>query len=434
MLEFGKVKSVAFRSIGCRTNQEELAVLKCQFMELGYKIADECGDADIVIVNTCAVTALTEVKTRKIIKTIRAQAPCAKILVTGCMVQNKPGQFENFAGINWVVGNTLKNKIPSIVQNSPEGVYHCSFDEMREKSNSVQMPAKKIYFGGKTRFPVKIQEGCDFGCAYCIVPSVRGPSRSYDLEQVLGACSDAIDVGYKEIVLTGTHIGQFRHGLVNLINKILMKKGDFRIRLSSLDPRDLNRELLDSLGDERVCKHLHLSLQSLSEPVLEGMNRPYSSVSKLLELLNEFREKYPHAGFGADLIVGFPGETDEMFETTLKRADELRLSYAHVFRFSPREGTRAVELPNQVDEKTKLMRSAMLREVIEKNRALFIKNMHNIRERIIVESENPCRGLTSNYLHVEIPEHCEQKNSWLEITVLPQTRGRFVEARVASEL
>ncbi|NLW31243.1 MAG: tRNA (N(6)-L-threonylcarbamoyladenosine(37)-C(2))-methylthiotransferase MtaB [Fibrobacter sp.] len=434
MSEKLKAGSVAVRSIGCRTNQEEMTALKYQLQDQGYNVVENCADADIVVVNTCTVTAFTEVKTKRMIKKIHQQAPLAKIMVTGCMAQNKPDEFKTIQGINWIVGNTFKNRITSIVQNSSKGVYHCEFDENWKDSQPEQILIKKIHPGGKTRFPVKIQEGCDFGCAYCIVPSVRGPSRSYHMDQIIKVCYNAVDAGYKEIVITGTHIGQFRYGLVNLIRKILEKKGDFRIRLSSLDPRDLSSELLELISDnERVCDHLHVSLQSLSTQVLKRMERPYDSVSDLVGLLNEFREKCPHGGLGADLIAGFPGETDKMFDTTLKRVSDLNLSYAHVFRFSARPGTKACNMSDQIDEKTKSMRSSLLREAIEKSRALFIRNMKNVKKRIIVESEKPCRGLTSNYIHVEIPDYGKEKNSWLDVNVLPQTCGRLFTARVASE-
>lgn len=434
MSEICKTESVAVRSIGCRTNQEEMTVLKYQLQDQGYSIVEDCADADIVIVNTCTVTALTEVKTKKILRKIWQQAPFAKIMVTGCMAQNKPDGFRALPGVSWIVGNTYKNKIVKILQKSSDGTFHCEFDKTEADLHLEQFPVREIRMGGKTRFPVKIQEGCNFNCAYCIVPYVRGPSRSADIEQVLNVCYSAVDADYKEIILTGTHIGQFRFGLVNLIRKILEKKGDFRIRLSSLDPRDINWELLDLIGNnERVCDHLHVSLQSLSEQVLKRMDRSYESVSDLIKMLKDFRKEYPHAGLGADLITGFPGETDEMFETTLKRVCDLNLSYAHVFRFSGRPGTKAFNLSDKIDETTKSRRSFLLRQAVENSRSLFIKNLTDVKKRIIVESEKPCRGLTSNYIHVEIPDYSKEKNSWLDVTVNPQTKSRYCEARVVSE-
>jgi len=314
------------------------------------------------------------------------------------------------------------------------GVFHSSFEKAPEGSlqlndhNVVVPSAKRIL--AKTRFPVKIQEGCDFRCSYCVVPALRGPSRSAMANTTIDICKQAVDAGYKELVLTGTHIGQYGNGqgdsLVSLLQSIVAIKGDFRVRLSSLDPRDLSDELLSMIGsNEHLCDHLHVSVQSLSNDVLEKMNRPYEDLDVLIERLVNFRKQFPLAGLGADLIVGFPGETDDNIFETIDNVKKIGFSYAHIFRYSLRPGTAAAVFPEQVTETEKSRRAELVRNVIDESRKSFLQRMHGVQKKIIVESKFPVRGLTSNYLHVEIPELRGERNTWLDISVTGSGSGRF---------
>lgn len=422
---------VAIKSVGCRTNQEEMATLRFQLENEGFEIIDSFEDADFVIVNSCAVTAGTESKTRRLLSTIASASANVKILVTGCLAQQKPDELKAIPNVHWVVGNTHKNDILSIMQNE-QGVFHSSFDSLEMDLlplDTVDTNALNVT-GTKTRFPIKIQEGCDFRCSYCIVPTLRGPSRSAHEGAVVNLFKKAVDAGYKEIVLTGTHIGQYGKGhdetIVNLLRRMLTFDGDFRIRLTSLDPRDLSDELLELLvSSDRLCDHLHVSLQSLSDEVLERMNRPYENLDEILNRLIAFRKMLPNAGIGVDLIVGHPGESETNFYETIDNVQKIGFSYAHIFRYSMRPGTAAAILPEQVTEAEKTSRSIILRDVIDGARTAFLKKMHGITKRIIVESEQPVRGLTSNYLHVEIPDFKALRNSWLDVSVSGIVQGRY---------
>jgi threonylcarbamoyladenosine tRNA methylthiotransferase MtaB len=424
-------KYVAIKSVGCRTNQEEMATLRFQLENEGFEVIDSVEDANFVIINSCAVTAGTESKTRKLLSTIAAVSANAKILVTGCLAQQKPDELKAIPNVHWVVGNTRKNDILSIIQNE-QGVFHSSFDSLEKDLlplDNVDVNALGVT-GTKTRFPIKIQEGCDFRCSYCIVPTLRGPSRSAHETAVVNLFKKAVDAGYKEIVLTGTHIGQYGKGheetIVNLLRNMLAYEGDFRIRLTSLDPRDLSDELLELLvSNNRLCDHLHISLQSLSDEVLERMNRPYENLEEIMNRLITFRKMLPNAGIGVDLIVGHPGESEENFYETIDNVQKIGFSYAHIFRYSMRPGTAAAILPEQVTEAEKTSRSIILRDVIEGGRSAFLKKMHGITKRIIVESEQPVRGLTSNYLHVEIPDFKALRNTWLDVLVSGNVQGRY---------
>lgn len=426
-------KNVAVKSIGCRTNQEEMNSLRFKLQNCGYKIVEDLERADIIIVNTCTVTSSTESKTNRFLSAISVKYPNAKILLTGCLAQQKPEELKKVSStVQWVVGNTRKDDIPQIIS-MQEGIYHEPFNNEQvsqfPQTLPVATPAEKEA-GFRTRFPIKIQEGCNFRCTYCIVPSVRGPSRSLNIDNVLKVCKTAIDSGYKELVLTGTHIGQFgkteNYSLEQLLHKIVQIEGDFRVRLSSLDPRDLSEEILQLVGSNpKICDHLHVSAQSFSEAVLNNMGRPFNQVNSFVGMLRRFRERFPSAGLGADLIVGFPGETEDDFLKTMEYAESIEFSYAHVFRYSARPGTPSCNFDRQIPETLKTERSDRLRTLIEKSRIAFLKKNNTVFKKIIVESEYPVRGLTSNYLHVEIPGFRKQCNSWLDVFITDQRNGRF---------
>jgi threonylcarbamoyladenosine tRNA methylthiotransferase MtaB len=422
-------KKFAIKSIGCRTNQEEMVTLRIQLEKNGYAYIDSVHDADYIVVNSCAVTASTESKTRRLLSALSSSAPLAKILITGCLAQQKPTELKLLRNVHWVVGNTFKNDIVSIIEHD-DGVFHDSFtNTVSTLDLDTSEIASPFDENGKTRFPLKIQEGCNFRCSYCIVPSLRGPSRSVAFGSVLELCKKAVAAGYKELVFTGTHIGQFGtddFGLERLLNEICRLDGDFRVRLSSLDPRDVSDELLDLIiNNEKICDHLHISFQSMSPKVLGLMKRPYELLSVMVQRLKDFRKALPAAGIGADFIVGHPGETDTDFQDSLDTVRQIEFSYAHIFRYSIRPGTDAAVMPNQVAECVKTSRSGILQTVIDESRNGFLKKIDGITKKIIVESENPVRGLTSNYIHVEIPLCKAGRNEWLTVRLKPSTQGRY---------
>jgi threonylcarbamoyladenosine tRNA methylthiotransferase MtaB len=422
--------SVAFRSIGCRTNQEELFALKADFAARGCRIVEEFEDADVIVVNTCSVTSLTESKVGRFIRSLARIAPNARILVAGCFAQQHGEAILEFPGVQWVVGNGDKRRIPSIVFDGGGGAYLSDVNGggavFWESGDSIPKPG----ISGRTRFLLKIQEGCDFQCAYCIVPSLRGASRSAPRSQLLDSFKSAVDAGYREIVLTGTHIGQYSDdggGLESLLEGFLKVNGDYRIRLSSIDPRDLTDGIIALAGEEsRVCDHLHVSVQSLCADVLRSMDRPHDLLDELVQRLYTFRQKYPTAALGADFVVGHPGETERMFETTLRGAEQAGFTYAHIFRYSARKGTKAAQMPGQIRESVKKARSGVLKEVVQKSREKFLSLLFNSAPLyIIVESEYPARGVSGNYIKVEIPGLRAPQNSRLRVTLTGEVREEY---------
>ena len=387
--------SVAFKAIGCRTNQQELSDLGAEFVRRGFVVEPRVEHADVVIVNTCCVTARTEATTRRAIRALSRRAPAARMLITGCMAQNNPHAFDGITGVEWVVGNASKHTIPSIVH-GPSRLVHEPF-----AASPLPLPPPPVITASRTRYALKIQEGCDFACAYCIVPTVRGPSRSLCADAVAEHCRRALDAGFRELVVGGTHIGQYngcKEGLVGLLELLCNLEGDFRIRLSSLDPRELTPSLCALLACEsRIADHCHISVQSLSPEVLTAMGRAFD-LQRLYEMSARIRSSRPHFCLGADFIVGFPGESPSLFQQTISAVEELDFSYGHVFRFSPRPGTPAASFSDQIAESEKTRRSLRLRSLLADRTDFFCKRCRGSTQRVIIEKGEPAQGISSNYL------------------------------------
>jgi threonylcarbamoyladenosine tRNA methylthiotransferase MtaB len=427
--------AVLLKSIGCRTNQEEMASLGSLLARQGNRIVDKLEDADVVVVNSCFVTSSAEAKTRRLIQAISRARPQAKICVTGCLAQHSPLETKRRLPATWVVGNTLKDKIPGILADGSGGVFHEDFGAAPGGRLVLADAGPCSAFSGRTRFFLKIQEGCGFRCSYCVVPFVRGPSTSAPFAQVKAACAAAVKAGFKEIVLTGTHIGQYQDGqqttLTDLVAALAGADGDLRIRLSSLDPRDLSDRLLEMVATHpKLCRHLHVSVQSLSAAVLKAMNRPFSDLDGFIHRLSAFRTRYPRVGLGGDFIVGFPSETGEHFDDTCAAVSAVGFSYGHVFRYSRRPGTAAASLSGQVDGTEKNGRSARLRTILDKCNKAFIEGEKGSVHTLLVENEEPASGLASNYLRMEVPGCAAPKNTWLDVVItgIDPGSGRCVAA------
>jgi len=415
-----KKRAIALKAIGCRTNQQEIASLIAALETNGHTIADSLYTADTVIINTCCVTHTAETKTLRAIKTLISRNPAAEIMVTGCFVQNSPERFSAFTQIRWIVGNALKKEIPQILTSKP-GLYHTTLDSAAALSRfSTQqeiISAARL----RTRYALKMQEGCNFQCAYCIVPQVRGKSRSVPSQQLIETVNAAVQNSFKEIVLSGTHIGQYLdpvngYRMLDLLKEFVAIPGDFRIRLSSLDPREISPELLTLVEQNRkICNYLHISVQSLCGSVLRNMGRWTEKTETVLENIQRLKHNCPTLALGGDFIVGFPGETDQNFEETLAMVKKTGFTYGHVFRFSKRENTPAWDMENQVSEKEKTERSARLRATLDAGHEAFIDTCMGKTFRIITEKEKPLMGLTDNYIRIAVPGLRVPKNSWLTV-------------------
>ncbi len=375
-------KTFYLETLGCRANQYDSEVLRRYLLGSGYREVDHPGEADVVIVNSCVVTHKAERDVRKLLNRARREArPETRVILTGCMVPLRRRVPADFQGTLGEVLDHLKARHP--------------LPAFRQK---------------RARAILKIQEGCSFRCAYCIVPRVRGPARSRPLDQVLQEARDLVAAGFQEIVITGIQVGgwgrDLGYRLADLFRQILALSPRLRLRLSSILPHYLTPDLLDFWASEpRMARHFHLPLQSGSARILRAMRRPYT-LEQFENLVWAIHERMPNAGIGTDLIAGFPGETEADFEETYRFVERLPFTYLHVFEFSPREGTEAAELPNPVPPPVRKARVRRLIALGEAKRRAFLEQQVGRVEEVLVEQQRNnghVRGTTGNYLRVLIP-------------------------------
>jgi len=413
------MKTAALKTLGCKLNQYETEALREALEAAGYTVVDFADEADLYLVNTCTVTARSDYKSRQLVRSALKRNPDARLVVTGCAAHLDPERFEAESDRVSVVGNEDK---PRILELLGEGG-----------------PAGEVsYFRDKTRFFLKVQEGCDHDCAYCRVVLARGAARSREIAEVVGEVAGAVDSGVREIVLTGVNIGGFGAdlggpGLDNLVEAIVELPGDFRVRLSSIDPSDLDDSLIEFVaGDARVCPHVHLPLQSGDDRVLAAMRRRYTvaeyrDVCRRLLDLNEF------VAIGGDVMAGLPGEDEAAFENTLALVDEIPFAYLHVFPYSPRPGTDAAAMPGQVMPELRTERAAVLRAVAARKKKAFAAwNLGTVRRALIEEVTDKDTGhhvgITDNYLHLLIRDAAGRENTFVELFI-EEDEGRLYGTR-----
>lgn len=414
------MKSIYFQTFGCRTNQEETVAYTASFRKLGYTPVKKPEEADIIVVNSCSVTGQAESKITRFVNSLSKKYPNAEIALTGCLAQQTANEAKNWDNVKWVIGNDEKGRITEIVSKEEAGVFShgISKDSLISAYDDIESPL----IAARTRFSLKIQEGCDMVCSFCIVPSLRGPSRNLSFDEVMRTAKEAVDQGYKEIVITGTHIGQFKYegkNYIDIIRAILELNDEVRVRLSSMNSIDITDDLVDLFIEQpRLCRHLHISLQSLSANVLRLMKRPVKPVQELDRRVKKLKEAIPSISIGGDFIVGFPGETAEDFDITVEKIKELDLNYGHVFRFSPRPGTAATDMGGKVDGNIMKERSQILRDLFQNQTDSFLNSLIGTRELVITEKEGELKGITGNYLSISgIIDEKIEKNRFYEIEI-----------------
>ncbi|MDU3124598.1 MAG: tRNA (N(6)-L-threonylcarbamoyladenosine(37)-C(2))-methylthiotransferase MtaB [Finegoldia magna] len=403
------MKKVKFSTLGCKVNQYETEAMAELFVKNGYEITEDYN-CDVFVLNTCTVTNLSDRKSRQQISKIRSENSDAIIAVVGCYSQVSPDEIENIEGVNVILGTKYRKEIVEL----------CELAKSSNKIiNKVENIGKNREFEeltintehSMTRAYIKIQEGCSQFCSYCIIPYARGPIRSRNIRDIVLEAKRLADNGFKEIVLTGIHIASYGKdlenddiGLIDVIEDIGQIDKIKRIRLSSLEPRIVDKQFLDRLSKvEQFCDHFHLSLQSGSDSILQSMNRKYDT-DLYEKTINLIREYYPNAAITTDIIVGFPGETDEDFEKTLNFVDKIQFSKIHVFKYSNRKGTVASKMKNQVSGLVKKERSKLLIEKSKYYTDKFLDNMLNQPIKVLFESKNDdgyIKGYTTNYIRVK---------------------------------
>lgn len=390
-------------TLGCRVNQYESRAIEEEMIREGFLLKSFDESCDVYIINTCAVTAESERKSRQMARRAAKRNPNAVILMTGCQAQLHPEACEKLPQVRYIGGNASKMEIIGAVKeliDEKDLVMKCTrAPENVFENYSVSEP-------DHTRAYIKIEDGCKNKCAYCVIPKVRGPVRSKPIRDVITEVSAIAEKGYKEIVLTGIEVCDYQYGLTELLNLLSEIDGIERIRLASVNPAFINKRFIDEIKDnKKFCHHFHLSLQSCCDRTLRAMRRPYN-VEILKRNVGYIREIFPDVAFTADVICGFPGESEEDFSETVKVFSEIGLIYAHIFPYSPRPETEAAEMPYQVDEAVKAERCSRLHAVMLKRRGEIISDMAERGDLFSVLFEEKRDGFwyghTENFIEVAV--------------------------------
>jgi len=408
---------VAFYTLGCKLNQAETEYLVGQFSQSGLQLVSPNDVADIYIANTCTVTHIADRKSRHWLRLARRRNPQAIIIATGCYAQRNRQELAQLADL--VVDNAEKENLLEIVtslsSSTPSFVLERTPLRHCERSEAISSIAATV----RTRSLIKIQDGCHGPCTYCIVPKVRPWEYSLPASQIIDKVKQKLDLGYKEVVLTGTKVGSYRDGsadLKDLVQRILHDTGIERLHLSSLQPLEISSEFLALWQDERLCRHFHLALQSGSETVLQRMRRSYS-LDQYQRTINLIKENIPEVAITTDIMAGFPGESDEEFEQSYTFCQQAGFANIHVFPFSPRPKTAATRMPEQIKDKVKAERNQRMLELSQSSRRRFCEQFLEQTMPVLWEKEMPTSssilgevgtspgsgiysGLTSNYIRV----------------------------------
>jgi len=405
-------------NFGCRASQSEGASIHQELLESQASEAASPYEAEVVIINSCTVTAEADRDVRQTIRRIAARNPQAKIIVTGCYAQRAPEELAGLPQVRYVIGNSHKPLVAELALEADHGrsEIFCS-DIFLERELK---PASHSGSGGRTRAIVKVQDGCNANCSFCIIPSVRGRSRSIDPDAALNEIRDLIDRGYKEVIFSGIHLGTYGRDLrakttfYELVCRALALPGLERLRFSSIEPLELVPELIDLAATHpRVAHHFHIPLQSGSAGILRAMYRPYSP-EYYKDLVSGIRERIPDAGIGADVMVGFPGETDRDFHETYDLVKMASLTYLHIFPYSSRPGTVAARLPNQIPDHVSRFRAKSLRDLIVHKNEEFRRAM--IGKGIDVLTLEEGTAISSNFLRVRVST-AVPVNTWIRVSV-----------------
>ncbi|MBN2697835.1 MAG: tRNA (N(6)-L-threonylcarbamoyladenosine(37)-C(2))-methylthiotransferase MtaB [Bacteroidales bacterium] len=411
------MKRVSFKTLGCRLNQYETDALVTNFDRAGYRIVDFSEPADVVVINTCTVTRQSDQKSRNLINHSVSKNKDAVIVVTGCMVDNykkKPGAL---GPATYAVDNQHKNLIVSLIDSHFKGEI-MDPDTVPGDVFGFETVDRSLH----TRTSIKIQDGCDNFCTYCIIPSVRGRAVSRPAREILDNVRSVLDNGFRELVLTGVNIGRYNHEGIDfegIIEQILKIPGEFRLRISSMEPDGFGPGFHNLFLNPKLTPHLHLCLQSGSDRILTKMRRMYT-VGSFTRIVERFRKQMPHFNFTTDIIVGFPGETDADFMATRKIIDELKFGHIHTFRYSRRAGTRADRFPDQIPEDIKVSRSEIIRTLSEKYRKAYMQSLVGKQQTVLVEKIDPAgfaHGYGEHYVPVMFRPEAPEKNRFETVTL-----------------
>lgn len=425
------MKKVAFYTLGCKVNQYETEAMLEMFEKKGYEGVDSEEYADVYVINTCTVTHMSDRKSRQYIRRVKNKNPNAIIAVVGCYSQVSPEEILEIDDVNLVMGTNDRRTIVEKVESIDCNTKLSTVDDIMKVKEFEEIEISQT--NGKTRAFIKVQDGCDRFCTYCIIPYARGRIRSRDLNSIIDEVSNLANMGYKEVVLTGIHVASYGKdlkdgsSLLTIIKAVAQIDGIERIRLSSVEPVLFTEEFVDEIKKiDKLVPHYHLSLQSGCDATLKRMNRRYTA-EEYKEIVDILRKNIENVAITTDVIVGFPGETNEEFSETLEFLKEIKLMHTHVFKYSPRKGTPAASMENQVDPQMKNLRSSTLLALSTKNFKEFAKDYIGKTMRVLFEEKNNegyYEGLTDNYMRIKVKSDTDIRDKFVD-TVIKEVKDDF---------
>jgi threonylcarbamoyladenosine tRNA methylthiotransferase MtaB len=397
-------QSVALHTLGCKLNFSETSTIGDQFLKKGFTIVDFNEKADVYVFNTCTVTENAEKECRQLVRRVLRANPQAYIILTGCYAQLRSEELASIEGVDAVLGSNEKFEIFSLLNNFQKEELSCIYVSPSTELNKFGK-ASSTDADTRTRAYFKIQDGCDYKCSFCTIPLARGKSRSMDPDEVVNEFKLLINEGYKEIILTGVNVGDYgkslNFNLYNLLLKLIQINGDFRIRISSIEPNLLTDDIIKLTSQsEKLCNHFHIPLQSGSATILKQMQRRYT-IEDYKNVILKVKNLIPDSGIGVDVIVGFPGETEIKFMETYNFILDLPISYLHVFTYSERPDTKAIEFSGSVKYNERKKRNNMLRILSDKKKNHFYNQMIGKESTVLFEHKNEdgyLKGFSSNYI------------------------------------
>ena len=427
---------IGLATLGCKTNHSDAASLTAELADRGHMLIPFPQLADVYIIHTCTVTQKTDYQSRQLIRRAIARNPRAQVIVTGCYAQVAPETLRTVPGVDFIVGIRERQKIPEIIASGKKLGEACVFSSSVEERRPWEEERPSLLFE-RTRAYLKVQDGCNAFCSYCIVPYARGRSRSLPLPDALAKAGELAQKGAKEIVLTGIHLGAYgeelvpSRALVDLLQALERETPPIRIRLSSIEPREFTPPLIDFLAQSpKVCAHLHIPLQSGDDGILQRMNRSYSA-GFFADLVNRLTGRIPELAIGVDVMAGFPGEDEKAFANTMRLVETLPIAYLHVFPFSRRKGTAAASFAGPIPSPVIKARCQSLRELGTGKRSLFYSAFKGKKAKVLVESKRDresglLKGYSRNYIPVLIPGGDEFINQELDIQIMDVQGERVI--------
>ncbi len=420
------MKKFYIQTLGCKVNQYESDGIATNLEKQGWTKGKKNSDTDVFIVNTCAVTSKASMQSRQAIRKILRENPDAKVVVTGCHAQTDPDQIKKIDRIDQIICHKDKIKIADHIASNCEKNTNLLFKKTDHSNTNSFSGFDHAVKGKMTRAYLKIQDGCDAFCTYCIVPHARGSSVSMPEKKVFQHLNELNDSGFKEVIITGIHTGMYgldfknKSSLLHLLEKINQKKPIHRVRLSSIEPGEINEGIIDLAKKENIlCDHFHIPLQSGDDDILKKMRRPYD-VALFEDVIQKIHEKIPSASIGVDTLIGFPSETQKQFENTYELIERLPISYLHVFPFSARKGTPAYHFKNKIDPIIIKNRCEKMRELDKTKRRSFILNNLNKKLEGLVQHKfdsksGMLKAVTSNYLTVLLNQKHDHRGKIIDL-------------------